>query len=103
LFQAKFCLEQKQLSCFVDKKLRNYDEVELDEMVRIALLCTMEDPNHRPRMAEVVVMLEGEGRIAERWKATMENVNKPNPHEPQQSEQQLNSMELQAIELSGPR
>jgi hypothetical protein len=29
-------------------------------------------------MTEVVAMLEGEGRIAERWKA-MENVNKPNP------------------------
>jgi hypothetical protein len=62
----------------VDNKLRNYDEAELEDMVQIALLCTMDDPNHRPRMAEVVAMLEGEGRIAERWKA-MENVNKPNP------------------------
>jgi hypothetical protein len=78
LFRGKFYPEQNQLSCFVDNKLRNYDEAELEDMVQIALLCTMDDPNHRPRMAEVVAMLEGEGRIAERWKA-MENVNKPNP------------------------
>jgi hypothetical protein len=54
LFQAKFYLEQNQLSFFVDKKLINYYEAELEEMVQIARLCTMDDPNHRNRMTEVV-------------------------------------------------
>jgi hypothetical protein len=54
LFQAKFYLEQNQLSCFADKKLINYYEAELEEMVQIARLCTMDDPNHRNRMTEVV-------------------------------------------------
>jgi hypothetical protein len=50
LFQAKELLEQNQLSLFLDQKLSsNYDSAELEEMVQIALLCTMYRPCTVPR------------------------------------------------------
>jgi hypothetical protein len=107
LFQAKELLEQNQLSSFADKKLRNnYDSVELEEMVQIALLCTMYSPKDRPRMSEVVAMLEGDG-VAEKWEA-VKNVEEPNPEDLKYrainyDEDQCSSTELQAVELSGPR
>jgi hypothetical protein len=59
LFQAKNFFEQNQLSLFVDQKLSsNYDSAELEEMVQIVLLCTMYRPYHRPKMFEIVKMLE---------------------------------------------
>jgi hypothetical protein len=49
----------------VDRKLRsNYDSVELDEMVQIALLCTMYRPCHCPKMSKIVKMLEGGDGVA---------------------------------------
>ncbi|PAN17495.1 hypothetical protein PAHAL_3G135900 [Panicum hallii] len=104
---AKELLEQNQLSSFADKKLRNnYDSVELEEMVQIALLCTMYSPKDRPRMSEVVAMLEGDG-VAEKWEA-VKNVEEPNPEDLKYrainyDEDQCSSTELQAVELSGPR
>ncbi|OEL26548.1 Protein NSP-INTERACTING KINASE 3 [Dichanthelium oligosanthes] len=106
---AKELLEQNQLSSFADKKLRNnYDSAELEEMVQIALLCTRYNPKHRPRMFEVVTMLEGGDGVAEKWEA-MKNVEDPDPDEfvyraiNSYYEDQSNSIELEAIELSGPR
>ncbi|CAL4895475.1 unnamed protein product [Urochloa decumbens] len=105
---AKDLLEQSQLSSFVDKKLRNnYDSAELEKMVQIALLCTMYSPKHRPRMSEVVAMLEEGDGVAEKWEA-MKNVEEPDSDESayraiNYQEDQSNSTELQAVELSGPR
>ncbi|RLN00360.1 protein NSP-INTERACTING KINASE 3-like [Panicum miliaceum] len=105
---AKELLEQNQLSSFADKKLRNnYDSVELEEMVQIALLCTMYSPKHRPRMSEVVTMLEEGDGVAEKWEA-VKNVEEPNPEDLKYrainyDEDQCSSTELQAVELSGPR
>jgi hypothetical protein len=60
LFQAKELLEQNQPSLFVDQKLcSNYYSAELEEMVQIALLCTFYRPCRRPKMSEIVKMLEG--------------------------------------------
>ncbi|KFK32690.1 hypothetical protein AALP_AA6G276300 [Arabis alpina] len=54
----------------VDRELgTNYDRIEVGEMVQVALLCTQFLPAHRPRMSEVVQMLEGDG-LAERWAAS---------------------------------
>ena len=62
-----FRLEQSQLSMFVDRKLgSNYDSAELEEMVQIALLCTMYSPCYRPKMSEIVKMLEGGDGVAEK-------------------------------------
>ena len=108
--QAKELLEQNQLSSFVDMKIRNnYDSVELEEMVQIALLCTMYKPEHRPRMSEVVRMLEDGDGVAEKWEA-MKDVEELDPDSPGYLFPVLDydvdrscSIELQAIELSGPR
>ncbi|KAJ1261940.1 hypothetical protein BS78_09G067400 [Paspalum vaginatum] len=107
---AKERLELKQLNSFVDKKLRNnYNGAELEEMVQIALLCTMYYPDHRPKISEVVAMLEGGGGVAEKWEA-MKNVEELNPNSSEvlfgpinYDEDQCNSIELESIELSGPR
>jgi hypothetical protein len=47
----------------------HYDRIEVAEMVQVALLCTQFQPSHRPRMSEVVRMLEGDG-LAEKWEAS---------------------------------
>lgn len=55
------------LDLLVDHDLGpHYDRIEVAEMVQVALLCTQFQPSHRPKMSEVVRMLEGEG-LAERW------------------------------------
>jgi len=61
----------------VDKKLRkNYDSDKLMEMVHIALLCTMYNPDHRPRMSNIFRMLEGEDEVVGKWEA-MKNIEEP--------------------------
>ncbi|XP_048501519.1 protein NSP-INTERACTING KINASE 1-like [Beta vulgaris subsp. vulgaris] len=62
--------QEKNLEMLVDKDLKNnYDSIELEEIVQVALLCTQFLPNQRPRMSEVVRMLEGDG-LAEKWEAS---------------------------------
>ncbi|KAK1693093.1 hypothetical protein QYE76_009790 [Lolium multiflorum] len=110
---ARKLLEEDQLSSFVDKRLRNnYDNAELKEMVQIALLCTMFSPTHRPRMSEIIRMLEGYGSVAEIWEG-LKNVPVPilmpgtrnfAPSPANYSrEDECSSVELEAVELSGPR
>lgn len=58
---------EKRLDAIVDRNLnRNYDSLEVEMMIQVALLCTQASPEDRPTMSEVVRMLEGEG-LAERW------------------------------------
>ncbi|KAK4758366.1 hypothetical protein SAY87_019667 [Trapa incisa] len=103
--------QEKNLELLVDKDLRgNYDRVELEEMVQVALLCTQYLPAHRPRMSEVVRMLGGDG-LAERWEASQraESTNKGKPHHEFSSSDRYSdltddsSLLVQAMELSGPR
>ena len=62
--------QEKKLDLLVDKDLKNnYDRIELEEMIQVALLCTQYLPGLRPKMSEVVRMLEGD-RLAERWEAS---------------------------------
>lgn len=44
----------------------NYVDEEVEELIQVALLCTQNSPTERPKMSEVVRMLEGDG-LAERW------------------------------------
>jgi hypothetical protein len=81
MFQEKELLEQNQLSLFGDQKPRSsYDSTELEEMVQIALLYAMYRCCHRPKMSEIVKMLEGDG-VAEKCEA-MKNIEEPNPDWP---------------------
>ncbi|OMO52687.1 hypothetical protein COLO4_37039 [Corchorus olitorius] len=101
--------QEKKLEGLVDKDLKNnYDRIELEEMVQVALLCTQYLPGHRPKMSEVVRMLEGDG-LAERWEASQKTeATKCKPHEFSSSDRYSDltddsSLLVQAMELSGPR
>ncbi|BAU01449.1 protein NSP-INTERACTING KINASE 1-like [Vigna umbellata] len=102
--------QEKKLELLVDKDLMsNYDRIELEEIVQVALLCTQYLPGHRPRMSEVVRMLEGDG-LAEKWEASQsaDNSKCNKPHELSSSDRYSDltddsSLLVQAMELSGPR
>ncbi|KAG6501005.1 hypothetical protein ZIOFF_040870 [Zingiber officinale] len=67
---VKMIHQEKKLDMLIDKNLKNnYDLIELEEIVQVALLCTQFLPGHRPKMSEVVRMLEGDG-LVERWEAS---------------------------------
>ncbi|XP_050221204.1 protein NSP-INTERACTING KINASE 2-like [Mercurialis annua] len=101
--------QEKKLELLVDKDLKNaYDVIELEEMVRVALLCTQFIPGHRPKMSEVVRMLEGDG-LAEKWEAsqraeaTRSRANEFSSSERYSDLTDDSSLLVQAMELSGPR
>ncbi|KAI3814702.1 hypothetical protein L1987_14346 [Smallanthus sonchifolius] len=67
--------QEKKVELLADKELgTNYDQIDVREMLQVALLCTQYTPAHRPRMSEVVRMLEGDG-LAEKWAATHNNIS----------------------------
>ena len=75
---------------------------------QVALLCTQNSPAARPKMSEVVLMLEGNG-LEERW-AEWEKLevlrNQETLHLPRLPpgwNLDSNSSFMQALELSGPR
>ncbi|KAB5538286.1 hypothetical protein DKX38_015819 [Salix brachista] len=101
--------QEKKLELLVDKDLKNnYDPIELDETVRVALLCTQYLPGQRPKMSEVVRMLEGDG-LAEKWEASQRaEATRTRTIEFSSSERYSDltddsSLIVQAMELSGPR
>ncbi|KAH0462286.1 hypothetical protein IEQ34_009861 [Dendrobium chrysotoxum] len=108
LHWVKKLQQEKILSMMVDKDLKNnYDKVELEEMVQVALLCTQSQPAHRPKMSEVVRMLEGDG-LAERWEAsqkldTPKSRSFEEPPPKYMNFVESSSLDIEAIELSGPR
>ncbi|XP_028051905.1 probable LRR receptor-like serine/threonine-protein kinase At5g10290 isoform X2 [Camellia sinensis] len=58
---------ENRLDAIVDQNLtENYNILEVEMMIKVALLCTQGSPEDRPAMSDVVRMLEGEG-LAERW------------------------------------
>ncbi|KAK4763878.1 hypothetical protein SAY87_013316 [Trapa incisa] len=102
--------QDKHLELLVDKDLKdNYDRIELEEMVQVALLCTQYLPSHRPKMSEIVRMLEGDG-LAEKWETSQRTQagRWRTAYEFSSSERfsdltDDSSLLAQAMELSGPR
>ncbi|XP_057416952.1 protein NSP-INTERACTING KINASE 3-like [Lotus japonicus] len=97
-----------RLNQMVDKDLKvNFDSIELEEMVQVALLCTQFNPSRRPKMSEVLKMLEGDG-LAERWEAS-QMIETPRfqscENKPQRYSDFIeeSSLMVEAMELSGPR
>jgi somatic embryogenesis receptor kinase 1 len=65
--QVKRLQSQKRLEELVDRDLKGkYNIREVEELIQVALLCTQVTPSDRPKMSEVVRMLEGDG-LAESW------------------------------------
>lgn len=81
-------LKDKKLERVVDEDLDgNYVDEEVEQMVQIALLCTQGTATERPKMSEVVRMLEGDG-LSQRWEQWQKEemlrketsyANNPNP------------------------
>ncbi|WOL13617.1 protein NSP-INTERACTING KINASE 1-like [Canna indica] len=98
--------QEKKLDMLVDADMKNYDRIELEEMVQVALLCTQYLPGHRPKMSEVVRMLEGDG-LAERWEASqraeVHRLKAPEFSSERYSDLTDDSLLVEAMELSGPR
>lgn len=102
--------QERKLNLMADRDLKgNFNRVELEEMVQVALLCTQFNPSVRPKIAEVLRLLEGDG-LAERWEAS-QNIETPRylrsfettPRERYSEFIEESSLIIEAIELSGPR
>ncbi|KAL8519107.1 hypothetical protein ACS0TY_010154 [Phlomoides rotata] len=100
--------QEGKLNIMVDKDLRSdFDRMELEEMVQVALLCTQFNPSHRPKMSDVLRMLEGDG-LAEKWEQS-QNFETPRYRSLEQPFQRYSdfieesSLVVEAMELSGPR
>ncbi|KAL8222703.1 hypothetical protein R6Q57_020102 [Mikania cordata] len=64
---VKGLLKDKKLETLVDADLEgNYNKDGVEKLIQIALLCTQATPLDRPKMSEVVRMLEGDG-LTNRW------------------------------------
>ncbi|XP_057791585.1 probable LRR receptor-like serine/threonine-protein kinase At5g63710 isoform X2 [Salvia miltiorrhiza] len=66
LDHIKKLLREKRVEDMVDHNLRNYNSTEVETILQVAMLCTQSLPEDRPKMAQVVSMLQGVG-LAERW------------------------------------
>lgn len=104
---VKGLLKEKKLEMLVDPDLQNnYIDSEVEQLIQVALLCTQGSPMERPKMSEVVRMLEGDG-LAERWEEwqKVEVVRQEvELGPPRNSEWIVDSTDnLHAVELSGPR
>ncbi|KAF5952286.1 hypothetical protein HYC85_010230 [Camellia sinensis] len=67
LVWVKGLLKDRKLETLVDANMKgNYVKDEVEQLIQVALLCTLSSPMERPKMSEVVRMLEGDG-LAERW------------------------------------
>ncbi|CAA3013216.1 somatic embryogenesis receptor kinase 2 [Olea europaea subsp. europaea] len=104
---VKGLLKEKKLEMLVDPDLqKKYVEAEVEQLIQVALLCTQSSPMDRPKMSEVVRMLEGDG-LAEKWDEwqkveVLRQEVELIPHS--SSDWIVDSTEnLHAIELSGPR
>lgn len=107
--QVKKLHQEKRLDLLIDKDLKSHcDLIELEEMVQVALLCTQYLPSYRPKMSEVVRMLEGDG-LVERWEASQRAEASKNKSQELILSERYSDLTndslllIQAIELSGPR
>lgn len=105
---VKGLLKDKKLESLVDVDLQgNYVDEQVEELIQVALLCTQNSPTERPKMSEVVRMLEGDG-LAERWeewqKEEMFRQDYSNAHNQHNDWMIPDSIHnLQPDELSNPR
>uniref|UniRef100_A0A2C9W290 non-specific serine/threonine protein kinase n=1 Tax=Manihot esculenta TaxID=3983 RepID=A0A2C9W290_MANES len=104
---VKGLLKEKKLETLVDADLRgNYVNDEVEQLIQVALLCTQSSPMERPKMSEVVRMLEGDG-LAERWeewqKEEMFRQEFNHIHHPNTNWIVDSTSHIPPDELSGPR
>ncbi|KAJ4824862.1 BRASSINOSTEROID INSENSITIVE 1-associated receptor kinase 1 [Turnera subulata] len=104
---VKGLLKDKRLEALVDADLQgNYVDEEVEQLIQVALLCTQSSPMERPKMSDVVRMLEGDG-LAERWEEwqRIETFNQEfsHTHHPNTNWIVDSTSHIPPDELSGPR
>ncbi|XP_044462020.1 BRASSINOSTEROID INSENSITIVE 1-associated receptor kinase 1-like [Mangifera indica] len=102
---VKGLLKDKKLEQLVDADLQgNYIAEEVEQLIQVALLCTQGSPLDRPKMSEVVRMLEGDG-LAERWEEWQkEDMRQEISHIYHHNSNFVDSTsQIAPDELSGPR
>ncbi|XP_011004969.1 PREDICTED: BRASSINOSTEROID INSENSITIVE 1-associated receptor kinase 1-like isoform X2 [Populus euphratica] len=104
---VKGLLKDKKLEMLVDADLQGiYIDDEVEQLIQVALLCTQSSPMERPKMSEVVRMLEGDG-LAERWeewqKEEIFRQEFNHNHHPNTNWIVDSSSHIPPDELSGPR
>ncbi|KAI4342271.1 hypothetical protein MLD38_026914 [Melastoma candidum] len=100
--------KDKKLETLVDPDIHgHYIDDEVEQLIQVALLCTQSNPLERPKMSDVVRMLEGDG-LAERWeewqKEEMFRKDYNSTHNPTADWIVGDSIsQIRPDELSGPR
>ncbi|XP_030548439.1 probable LRR receptor-like serine/threonine-protein kinase At5g45780 [Rhodamnia argentea] len=101
--------EEKRLEVLVDRDLRGcFDVLELEKAAELALQCTQSNPNLRPKMSDVLKVLEGLGQVE-----STDDSQGGNNHLGENREcsfsrnysdiHEESSFIIEAMELSGPR
>lgn len=107
--QVKTLYEEKKVEVLVDKDLKGcYSGEELEKTVELALLCTQSHPNLRPKMSEVLKVLEGiTGQPAHTEESQAGNNCEERNHSFSRNYSDDahgdSSFIIEAMELSGPR
>ncbi|KAK0589066.1 hypothetical protein LWI29_009168 [Acer saccharum] len=104
---VKGLLKEKKLEQLVDCDLQgDYIGEEVEQLIQVALLCTQNTAVERPKMSEVVRMLEGDG-LAEKWEEWQkEEINRQDfSHTHQVNNTWIvdSTSHIAPDELSGPR
>ncbi|MCO5550446.1 hypothetical protein L7F22_003933 [Adiantum nelumboides] len=101
---VKKLLEEKRLHELVpeDDRKKGFEVEELERMVKVALLSTSLPYAERPKMSEVLQMLEGEG-VEERWKKSEEIRSLAKEQVRVYTDLLSDTCIIDASQLSGPR
>ncbi|KAK3031194.1 hypothetical protein RJ639_035351 [Escallonia herrerae] len=107
---VKVLWKETKLETLVGAHLQgNYVEEEVKQLIQVSLLCIQDSPMKRPKMSEVVQMLEGDV-LAERWEQLEHEIlaycdNKKSSKKGQNWDWTIADSSCTALpeELSGPR
>lgn len=108
LLQVKTLFEEKRLEVLVDRDLRGrFDPIELEKAVELSIQCTQSHPTLRPKMSEVLKILEGlvgQGQSEEpRGGGNLYDERTCSFSRNYSDVHEEPSFIIEAIELSGPR
>ncbi|KAJ0018594.1 hypothetical protein Pint_10362 [Pistacia integerrima] len=102
--QVRTLNEERRLEVLVDRDLKGcFDLMELEKAVELALQCTQPHPNLRPKMSEVLKVLEilvGQAGMDESQQGEARDCSSYRNYSDVHEE---SSFIIEAIELSGPR
>lgn len=107
--QVRTLQEEKRLEMLIDRDLKGcFNAEELEKAVELALLCTQPHPTLRPKMSEVLKVLESmvgpSGHVEEESQGALSGEGRACSFSRNYSEvKEESSFIIEAMELSGPR